>query len=112
MKWLVASLIVACGAVVALRFVDYGFYSPHRGVAAAGSPDTPTDPHARELLPLTVTDADVTRFHGRVTLAALSRFYGTDDSLRCSIQRTFSSDDPAVANRPLPVGSAVTLCLN
>jgi hypothetical protein len=105
MKRLIVPLAIVALIAIALTRVDYGFYNPPRGVPAVGRDEVPLDPHARELLHVTATEA-------QPTLAALSHFYGTDDSLRCSVKHTFNSDDLAVANRPLTKGTDVTLCLN
>jgi hypothetical protein len=112
MKYVIFSLLALTAIAVALSRTDYGFYNPPHGVAAAGREEAPADPHAHELLQLAVREADITRDHGHVTLTTLSHFYGTDDSLRCSVKRSFNSDNPTLANRPLTRGTTVTLCLN
>lgn len=112
MKYLIFSLIALVAIVAALSRADYGFYNPPRGVAAAGREEPSAEPHAHELLRLTVSEADVTRDHGHVTLTTLSHFYGTEDSLPCSVKRSFSSDNRVLADRPLTRGTTVTLCLN
>lgn len=112
MKWIALAFVVFVAIVLAVVPVDYGFYNPPKGVAATGRAEEPIDPHERELLHLIVTDADVARFKGRVTLRALSDLYGTKDSLRCSVLRTFENDNMAAAHWPLEPGTNVTLCLN
>jgi hypothetical protein len=111
MKWIAlafAMLIVLLAAAP----VEYGFYNPPQGVAAAGRTETPADPHEREVLRFTVTPADAAHLQGKVTLAALSDLYGTRDSLRCSVMRTYTSDNMAAASWPIEPGTPVTLCLN
>jgi hypothetical protein len=103
-----ALLLVALAAIP----LDYGFYNPPKGVAAAGSMVEPVQTRERELLQLVVTEADVARFKGKVTLTALSDLYGTKDSLPCSVKRTYNSDNMASANWPIQAGSTATLCLN
>lgn len=101
-------LIVALAALP----LDYGFYNPPKGTAATGRAETPVDPHARELLRIAISDADVARFNGKVTLRALSDLYGTNDSLPCSVQKTYGNDNAAAANWPIAAGTTVSLCLN
>jgi hypothetical protein len=98
-------------ALVAMR-MDYAFYNPPKGTVAPGRGEKAVDPHERELLRITVSDAELARFHGKVTLNALSDLYGTKDSLRCSVMKTYQNDNPAAANWPLARGTQVTLCLN
>jgi hypothetical protein len=112
MKWLAIGLVaIVVIALVAVR-VDYGFYNPPKGVPAAGRAEKAIDPHERELLRLTVTDADIARFKGKVTLNALSDLYGTRDALRCSVIKTYQNDNMAAANWTLARDAQVTLCLN
>ena len=108
MLLLAAALIIAIAAIP----LDYGFYNPPKGTAAAGRADKPDTAHERELLKIVVTNADVQRLGGKVTLRTLSDLYGTKDSLRCSIKRTFETDNLAAADFPIPAGSTATLCLN
>lgn len=97
---------------VTLGRLDFGFYNPVRGEVAAGSDATPEDPHAREMLAMTVTADDVRRF-GRVpTLEQLVRFYGAADALRCTLKATLNTELPAAAQRSMPAGSEIRLCLN
>ncbi|MDP9190651.1 MAG: hypothetical protein M3P06_03000 [Acidobacteriota bacterium] len=108
----IAVVLVAL-VVVALLRVDYGFYNPDRGVTAAGRDEVLKDPNERELLRFTLSAADIQRFRGTApTLTQIARFYGTQDSLRCSVRRTLNSDDLTRADRPLRPGTLVTLCLN
>jgi hypothetical protein len=111
MKWIVPAVAVLIVLLAAVP-LDYGFYNPPQGVAAAGRTETPVDPHEREVLRFTVTQADVAHFQGKVTLAALSDLYGTRDSLRCSVMRTYTNDNMAAATWPIDAGTPVTLCLN
>jgi hypothetical protein len=104
-----ALLVLVAGA---LSYLDYGFYNPKRGVAGAGRDENAKDPHERELLPVTISDEDVQRFNGHPTLANVAQFYGTEESLRCSVNAMFSTTDIAVAQRPLRRGMVVILCLN
>jgi hypothetical protein len=112
MKWIVTALVVVVAIILTMVLADYGFYNPPKGVAATGRAEQPVDPHARELLQITVTDADLARFNGKVTLTALSDLYGTKDSLRCSVGKTYGNDNMAAANWPIVRGTPVTLCLN
>ncbi len=68
--------------------------------------------HAREVLTLTITEEDLRRFKGNVSLESLSLFYGTQDALRCSVDKTFETTDLVVAKRPLAAGAVARLCLN
>lgn len=95
-----------------LWWVDYSFYNPARGRWVPGRDEVAKDPHEREMLFVRVTAADVTRFGGSPTLAQMSRFYGTDDSLPCTVRQTLKTDNLAGRNRPLRVGTLITLCLN
>ena len=108
------TLIVVAVMLVALAAIplDYGFYNPPKGNAAAGRTDKPETAHERELLKIVVSEADVQRFGGKVTLNAMSDLYGTKDSIRCSVKRTYGSDSLAAADFPIPAGSTATLCLN
>ena len=112
MKWIGVVLLIAVATLLVAVRLDYGFYNPPKGVAAAGRVERAADPHERELLRLTVTDADIARFKGKVTLNALSDLYGTKDSLRCSVIKTYQNDNMAAANWTLARGTQVTLCLN
>lgn len=112
MNRIVLAGIVVVLIVLAAAPLDYGFYNPAKGVAAAGRTEVPADAHEREALQFTVTKADVARFQGKVTLAVLSDLYGTKDSLRCSVMRTYENDNMAAANWPIEAGTPVTLCLN
>jgi hypothetical protein len=112
MKRLVFTAVVLVAILVALTRVEYGFYSPRRGIASAGRDDVNTDARARQLLRVTVTAADLARDRGATTIESLSRFYGTTDSLPCSILEQFKSDDPKMKDRPFKAGDQVTLCLN
>jgi hypothetical protein len=112
MKWIAIGLVVIVAVVLVAVRVDYGFYNPPKGVAAAGRAEKAIDPHERELLRLTVSDADIVRFKGKVTLNALSDLYGTKDSLRCSVSKTYQNDNMAAANWTLARDAQVTLCLN
>ena len=112
MKWIAMALgVIVVIALVAVR-ADYAFYNPTKGVAAAGRAEKAVDPHERELLRITVSDAEIARFQGKVTLNALSDLYGTKDSLRCSVIKTYQNDNLAAANWTLARGTQVTLCLN
>ena len=91
MKWMAVALLVIVAIVLVAVRVDYAFYNPTKGVAAAGRAEKAVDPHERELLRITVSDAEIARFKGKVTLNALSELYGTKDSLRCSASRQQSS---------------------
>jgi len=99
-------------AAFGLRRMEYGFYNPPVGVAASGRDELQPEPHERELLHISVTAADVKRVGAMPTLAQLSAFYGLEDSLPCSVRRSFESDDLALAQRPRPVGTLLTFCLN
>lgn len=112
MKWIAIALVAIVAIVLVAVRVDYAFYNPTKGVAAAGRAEQAVDPHERELLRLTVSDADVARFKGKVTLIALSDLYGTKDSLRCSVIKTYQNDNMAAANWNIQKGTPVTLCLN
>jgi len=113
MKWWIAPALVVVAVIVLLAVpFEFGFYNPPKGVAATGRAEKPVDPHEREVLQFTITEADVARFQGKVTLAALSDLYGTKDSLRCSVARTYSNDNMAAVNWPIEAGTPVTLCLN
>lgn len=112
MKWIAIALVAVVVLVLAVMPLDYAFYNPPKGVAAPGRAEKAVDPHERELLRMTVTDADLARFKGKVTLSALSDLYGTKDSLPCSVIKTYENDNLAAANWPLERGTPVTLCLN
>ncbi|MFL6247170.1 MAG: hypothetical protein ACJ74H_14150 [Thermoanaerobaculia bacterium] len=112
MKWIAIGLVAIVAIVLVAMRIDYAFYNPPKGVPAAGRAEQAADPHERELLRLTVSDAELARFNGKVTLNALSDLYGTKDSLRCSVIKTYQNDNMAAANWPLPRGTQVTLCLN
>ena len=112
MKWIAVALVVIVAIVLVAVRVDYAFYNPTKGVAAAGRAEKAVDPHERELLRITVSDAEIARFSGKVTLNALSDLYGTKDSLRCSVIKTYQNDNLAAANWTLQRGAKVTLCLN
>jgi hypothetical protein len=112
MKWIAPALALVVLIALVVFPLDYGFYHPTQGLAAAGRPETPVDPHEREVLQFTLTEADVARFQGKATLAALSDLYGTKDSLRCSVMRTYTNDNLAAANWKIEPGTPVTLCLN
>ena len=111
-KWILPGLAAAVLLVLIFVPLDYGFYNPAKGVPAAGRAEQPVDPHEREVLQFTITPADVARFKGKVTLAALSDLYGTKDSLPCSVTRTYSNDNLAAAQWPIEAGTPVKLCLN
>ena len=111
-KWILPALAAAVLAVLIAVPLDYGFYNPATGVPAAGRAEQPVDPHQREVLELTITKADLARFQGKVTLAVLSDLYGTKDSLRCSVTRTYSNDNLAAAHWIIDEGTPVKLCLN
>jgi hypothetical protein len=98
--------------LLALQHVDYGFYNPPVGVEAPGRDQALEDPHEREMLRVTVTAEDLKRFGGTVTLIRLSEFYGVADSLPCSVEKTFHTNDITVAQRPRPLNSTLVLCLN
>ncbi|HEU4889593.1 MAG TPA: hypothetical protein VFV49_17035 [Thermoanaerobaculia bacterium] len=112
MKWIAIALVAIVAIVLVAVRVDYAFYNPAKGVAAAGRVEKAVDPHERELLRITVGDADIARFKGKVTLNALSDLYGTKDSLRCSVIKTYQNDNMAAANWNIQKGTPVTLCLN
>lgn len=112
MKWIAIALVLVVATLLVVLAVDYAFYNPPKGVAATGRAEKAIDPHERELLRITVTDADLARFKGKVTLSALSDLYGTKDSLRCSVSKTYQNDSMAAANWPIQRGTPVTLCLN
>ncbi len=112
MKWIAASLVVIMAIVLVAVRLDYAFYNPPKGEVAPGRGEKAVDPHERELLRITVSDAEIARFNGKVTLNALSDLYGTKDSLRCSVMKTYQNDNMAAANWPLTRGTQVTLCLN
>jgi hypothetical protein len=99
-------------AAFGLPRMEYSFYNPPVGVVASGRDEVQQEPHERELLHISVTAGDVKRVAALPTLAQLSAFYGLEDSLPCSVRRSFESDDLALAQRPRPVGSSLTLCLN
>jgi hypothetical protein len=111
-KWVAFAVAGVLLLVLAAVPLDYGFYNPAKGVAAAGQTQTAVDSHEREILQFTITETDVARFKGKVTLAALSDLYGTKDSLKCSVTRTYSNDNMAAASWPIDAGTPVTLCLN
>jgi hypothetical protein len=81
-------------------------------VTAPGRSEGASDPHERELLRFEVANADAARFKGKVTLTALSDLYGTKDSLRCSVMKTYETDNMAAADWPIEIGKSVTLCLD
>src|SRR5436309_4529271 len=95
-------LAVALAIIVAfgLPRLQYGFYNPPVGVVASGRDEVQQEPHERELLHISITAADVKRVGALPTLAQLSAFYGLEDSLPCSVRRSFESDDLALAQRP------------
>ena len=107
-------LVLAAIVLVALIAIplDYGFYNPPQGTAAPGRGDKADDARERELLKIVVADAELKRFNGKVTLHALSELYGTKDSIRCSVMRTYNSDNMSAAHFPIERGSTATLCLN
>jgi hypothetical protein len=111
-KWILPAIAAAVLIVLIAVPLHYGFYNPAKGVPAAGRAEQLVDPHEREVLQLTITQADLARFQGKVTLAALSDLYGTKDSLRCSVTRTYSNDNLAAAHWPIEAGTQVKLCLN
>lgn len=92
--------------------VDFGFYNPAHGVASGGRDEVLPEPHDRELLHLTVTPADQKQIGSVPTVATLSAFYGVEDSLPCSVKRTFDGNDLKLADRPRPPGTVSTLCLD
>lgn len=112
MKWIAMALVAIVAIVLVAARVDYAFYNPAKGAVAPGRAEKAVDPHERELLRITVSDAEIARFKGKVTLTALSDLYGTKDSLRCSVIKTYRNDNMAAANWPLSRGTQVTLCLN
>jgi hypothetical protein len=109
------AIVIAALTVLAIVLLVGGesdFYNPPRGVPAAGRDETVDEPHERELLRMTLTTADVNRFGGAPTLRQITTFYGVQDSLPCTVERTFESNDITLADRPRPVGSVITVCLN
>jgi hypothetical protein len=104
--WLI---IVVAGA--ALLPLESGFYNPPLGAVASGLKQETTTLEEREVLELTVSPDDVARL-GRPTIETFSEWYGTQDTVECSIRRTFASDRPVYATRSLPLDTKVFLCLD
>jgi hypothetical protein len=91
---------------------DFGFYRPDVGAAAQGHEEVQAEPHQREIMRIVVRPEDLQRFGNALTLKRLSEFYGVDDSLPCSIRKTYGNTDPALANRSLRADQVVWICLN
>lgn len=96
------------------------FYAPRKGVLAAGEELTVPDPamQPRNRATVTVDQRLLTALGRRPTLRHLITFYALDDvTITCSVNERYGVASPPQtvsrqADRTLPPGDEVTLCLD
>jgi hypothetical protein len=112
MKALLIVIASVAALVPALSRVDYAFYNPPRGEVSIGRARDDTSLEVREVLTFTVSREDATRLGANPTIERFADFYGTRETIACSLRRTWKSDNKVYLTRALSIGQSVSLCLD